>query len=51
MLHPHDSYGLLRVAYTDATEINNIKGNLKKCIEQANRLYNQLNKEFIRLVE
>lgn len=51
ILHPHDSYGLLRVAYKDATELNNIKGHLKICLEYAVRLYNQLNTEFIRLVE
>lgn len=50
-LHPHNGYGILRVAYKEATEINNIKGNIKFCIENANELYTKLNKEFVRFIE
>ncbi len=50
MLHPHDSYGLLRVAYKNPIIVENIKGDLKRSIEVAVDTYNKIRKEFMKLV-
>ena len=49
-LHPHDSYSLIRVAYTKPTDISGIKGNLKECINNSIDVYMKLRKEFLKLV-
>lgn len=50
MLHPHDSYSLIRVAYRDAVEISAVKGNLKECILYSMDVYRKIRKEFLKLV-
>ena len=50
MLHPHDSYSLIRVAYKDPVEISTVKGNLKECISYSMDVYRQIRKEFLKLV-
>lgn len=50
MLHPHDSYSIIRVAYKDSVEISTIKGHLKECISDSVDVYNKLKKEFLKLV-
>jgi DNA-directed RNA polymerase subunit L len=50
MLHPHDSYSIIRVAYKDSVEISTIKGNLKMCITHSIEVFNKIRKEFLKLV-
>jgi DNA-directed RNA polymerase subunit L len=50
MLHPHDTYGIIRVAYAERVEISTIKGHLKECIASANDVYKKITKEFLKLV-
>jgi DNA-directed RNA polymerase subunit L len=50
MMHPHDSYGIIRVAYKEPVEISYIKGNLKECIASSKDVYTKLRKEFLKLV-
>lgn len=50
MMHPHDSYGIIRVAYKEPVEVSTVKGHLKECIEAANDTYQKLRKEFMKLV-
>ncbi len=49
-LHPHDSYSIIRVAYTNPTDISGIKGNLKECINNSIDVFMKLRKDFLRLV-
>jgi DNA-directed RNA polymerase subunit L len=50
MLHPHDPYSIIRVAYKDPVEISTIKGNLKQCITYSIDTFNKIRKEFLKLV-
>ena len=50
-MHPHDSYSIIRLAYTNAIEKSTIKGQLKECIEAAVILYNNLKKDFARFAK
>jgi len=50
MLHPHDSYSLLRVAYKEAIVIDVIKNDLKTCIEYSVETFTKIRKEFLKLV-
>lgn len=50
MLHPHDSYSIIRVAYYEPVEISTIKGHLKDCIADSIEIYKKINKEFLKLV-
>jgi len=50
MLHPHDSFSVIRVAYKDPIEISNIKGNLKNCIVYSTETFSKIKKEFLKLV-
>jgi len=50
MLHPHDSYSLMRVAYTEPVDISSVKGNLLECINVAMESYKRIGKEFMKLV-
>lgn len=50
MMHPHDGFGVMRVAYSSAVDIPYIKGNLQHCISKAKDVYMKLNKEFLKLV-
>ena len=50
MLHPHDTYSIIRVAYKDPVEISSIKGNLKQCIIYSVDTFNKIRKEFMKLV-
>ena len=45
MMHPHDSEGILRIAYKEPVEASTIKGHLKECISYATDVYSKLNKE------
>lgn len=50
MMHPHDTYSIIRVAYKELVEISTIKGHLKECISDAVDVYTQVRKEFLKLV-
>ena len=50
MMHPHDSYSIIRMAYKEPVEVSTIKGHLKECIEASNDTYQKLRKEFMKLV-
>lgn len=50
MLHPHDTYSLIRVAYKEPVEISYIKGHLKECISHSVDVFKKIRKEFLKLV-
>jgi DNA-directed RNA polymerase subunit L len=50
MLHPHDSYSIIRVAYKVPVEISTIKGHLKECISDSVNIYGKIQKEFLKIV-
>ncbi len=50
MLHPHDSYSIIRVAYKEPVEASTIKGHLKECIADSVAVYSKIHKEFLKLV-
>lgn len=49
MLHPHDSYSIIRIAYKDPVEVSTIKGHLKESIVDSLIVYENLRKEFKKL--
>jgi len=51
MLHPHDTYSIIRVAYKQPVEVSTIKGHLKECISDAVDIYTKLRKEFLKFVQ
>jgi DNA-directed RNA polymerase alpha subunit len=48
-MHPHDSYSIIRVAYSQAVELSTIKGNLQECIVDAVNIFKRIQKEFLKL--
>lgn len=50
MLHPHDLYSLIRVAFPQPEEISRIKGLLKESSNSAISTFKKINKEFLKLV-
>lgn len=50
MLHPHDPFSLIRVAYREPVEISTIKGNLITSIKYSIEIYTKIRKEFLKLV-
>lgn len=50
MLHPHDSYSLIRVAYKEPIVIDIIKNDLKTCIDYSIETFTKIRKEFLKLV-
>lgn len=50
MLHPHDSYSLIRVAYTKPVDVSYVKGNLIECISISVDTFTKIRKEFLKLV-
>ena len=51
MMHPHDSYSIIRVAYKDAIDKSSIKGHLKECIDESIQVFLRVKKEFLKLVK
>jgi len=49
MLHPHDLFSIIRVAYREPVEISSIKGNIKSSINYANEAFSKIKKEFLKL--
>lgn len=50
MLHPHDAYSLIRLAYKEPVVIDNIKNDLRTCIEYSINTFTKIRKEFLKLV-
>jgi DNA-directed RNA polymerase subunit L len=50
MLHPHDTYSLIRVAYTQPVEISTVKGHLKECITNSIEVFYKISKSLYKLV-
>jgi DNA-directed RNA polymerase subunit L len=50
MLHPHDAYSLLRLAYKEPIVIDIIKNDLKTCIQYSVETFTKIRKEFLKLV-
>jgi DNA-directed RNA polymerase subunit L len=50
MMHPHDLYSIIRVAYHEPVEISTIKGHLKECVTDSIEVYRKISKEFLKLV-
>jgi DNA-directed RNA polymerase alpha subunit len=50
-MHPHDSESIIRVAYFDPVDNSVIKQNLKECIAELLRIYQKIQKEFLKLVK
>lgn len=50
-MHPHDTYSLIRLAYSNPVEKSTIKGNLKSCIQDAVEVYTKIKKDFLKLVK
>lgn len=50
MLHPHDTYSLIRLAYKEQIVIDSIKNDLKTCVEYSINTFTKIRKEFLKLV-
>jgi DNA-directed RNA polymerase subunit L len=46
-MHPHDTYSIIRVAYTEPVEKSTIKGNLKECIAESVEVFAKMKKDFL----
>ena len=45
--HPHDSYSIIRVGYSEPVEKSTIKGHLKECIMDAVQVFAKIKKDFL----
>jgi DNA-directed RNA polymerase subunit L len=45
-MHPHDTYSIIRVAYTEPVEKSTIKGNLKECIADSVEVFAKMKSTF-----
>ena len=50
-MHPHDTYSIIRVAYTSPVEKSSVKGHLRECIDDAILVYTKMKKGFSRLLK
>jgi len=50
MLHPHDSYSLIRIAYKEPVVADVIKNDLRGCIGYSVDAFTKIRKEFLKLV-
>jgi len=50
-MHPHDTYSIIRVAYSEAVELSTVKGHLQECISDSINIFKIIRKEFLRLVK
>jgi DNA-directed RNA polymerase subunit L len=50
MLHPHDTYSLIRLAYKEPVVIDSVKNDLRTCIEYSIDTFTKIRKEFLKLV-
>lgn len=50
-MHPHDSYSIIRVAYSEAVEVSTVKGHLQECIADSISIFKRIKKEFLKLMK
>jgi DNA-directed RNA polymerase subunit L len=50
-MHPHDTYSIIRVAYSEAVELSTVKGHLQECIADSINILKRIRKEFLKLVK
>jgi len=50
-MHPHDTYSIIRVAYSDTVELSTVKEHLQECISDSINIFKIIRKEFLRLVK
>ncbi len=50
MLHPHDSFSLIRVAYKEPVETSNVKGNLITAIKYSSGVFDNIKKKFTKAI-
>jgi len=50
-MHPHDTYSIIRLAYSEPVEISTIKGHLQECIVESINIFKRIRKEFLKLVK
>jgi hypothetical protein len=50
-MHPHDTYSIIRVAYSQAVELSTVNGHLQECIADSINIFKRIRKEFLRLVK
>ena len=50
-MHPHDTYSIIRIAYTEPVEKSTIKGHLSECIDNSIQVYTKLKKDFTQFVK
>jgi DNA-directed RNA polymerase subunit L len=46
-MHPHDTFSIIRVAYTEPVEKSTIKGNVKECIADSVEVFMKIKKDFL----
>ena len=50
-MHPHDTFSIIRIAYSDPVEKSTVKGNLKECIADAIEVYNKMKRDFLKIIK
>jgi DNA-directed RNA polymerase subunit L len=50
MLHPHDTYSIIRTGYKEPVVIDTIKNDIKTCIDSSIDTFIKIRKEFLKLV-
>lgn len=50
-MHPHDTYSIIRLAYTEAVEISTVKGHLQECLSDSINIFKIIRKEFLKLIK
>ena len=50
-MHPHDSYSIIRIAYRDPVDPSIIKQNVKECTVDLLKIYQKIQKEFLKLMK
>jgi len=45
-IHPHDTFSIIKISYTEPVELSTIKGHLKECITDAIEVYLKIQKSF-----
>jgi DNA-directed RNA polymerase alpha subunit len=50
-MHPHDSYSIIRLAYLEPVSKSGVKANLLDCIRDAINIYDQIDKQFNKMMK
>ena len=50
-MHPHDSYSIIRLAYLEPVAKSGVKANLLDCIRDAINIYDQIDKQFNKMMK